>query len=122
MLSSPEISIAGASIVDTSGGRVDTPQWAGVSPVLNVVAALRRASDRLAPRSMRASRPITDRGSDRRLFDRFNSVDDRARDLGFGLTLHSDEANGVGNRQKIVLTQSPELGFECLEPIQVYPW
>ena len=30
MLSSPEILIAGASVVDTSGGRVDTPQWPGV--------------------------------------------------------------------------------------------
>ena len=30
MLSSPEIFIAGASVVDTSGGRVDTPQWPGV--------------------------------------------------------------------------------------------
>ena len=30
MLSSPEIFIAGASVVDTSGGHVDTPQWPGV--------------------------------------------------------------------------------------------
>ena len=30
MLSSPEIFIAGASVVDTSGGRADTPQWPGV--------------------------------------------------------------------------------------------
>ena len=30
MLSSPEILIAGASVVDTSGGRVDAPQWPGV--------------------------------------------------------------------------------------------
>jgi hypothetical protein len=30
MLSSPEILIVGASVVDTSGGRVDTPQWPGV--------------------------------------------------------------------------------------------
>ncbi len=30
MLSSPEILIAGASVVDTSGGHVDTPQWPGV--------------------------------------------------------------------------------------------
>ena len=30
MLSSPEILIAGASVVDTSGGRVDTPPWPGV--------------------------------------------------------------------------------------------
>jgi hypothetical protein len=30
MLSSPEIPIVGASVVDTSGGRVDTPQWPGV--------------------------------------------------------------------------------------------
>src|SRR5271168_46343 len=30
MLSSPEIFIAGAFVVDTSGGRVDTPQWPGV--------------------------------------------------------------------------------------------
>ena len=30
MLSSPEIFFAGASVVDTSGGRVDTPQWPGV--------------------------------------------------------------------------------------------
>ena len=30
VLSSPEILIAGASVVDTSGGRVDTPQWPGV--------------------------------------------------------------------------------------------
>ena len=30
MLSSPEILFAGASVVDTYGGRVDTPQWPGV--------------------------------------------------------------------------------------------
>ena len=30
MLSSPEIFIAGASVVDTSGGHVDTPQRPGV--------------------------------------------------------------------------------------------
>ena len=30
MLSSPEILIAGASVIDTSGGGVDTPQWPGV--------------------------------------------------------------------------------------------
>ena len=30
MLSSPEILFAGASVVDTSGGHVDTPQWPGV--------------------------------------------------------------------------------------------
>ena len=30
MLSSPEILLAGASVVDTYGGRVDTPQWPGV--------------------------------------------------------------------------------------------
>ena len=30
MLSSPEIFFAGASVVDTYGGRVDTPQWPGV--------------------------------------------------------------------------------------------
>jgi hypothetical protein len=30
MLSSPEILIAGAFVVDTSGGHVDTPQWPGV--------------------------------------------------------------------------------------------
>jgi hypothetical protein len=31
VLSSPEICIAGASVVDTSGGHVGTPQWLGVS-------------------------------------------------------------------------------------------
>src|SRR5271154_5223254 len=30
MVSSPEILIAGASVVDISGGRVDTPRWPGV--------------------------------------------------------------------------------------------
>ena len=30
MLLSPEILIAGASVVDTSGGHVGTPQWPGV--------------------------------------------------------------------------------------------
>ena len=30
MLSSPEILLVGASVVDTCGGRVDTPQWPGV--------------------------------------------------------------------------------------------
>jgi hypothetical protein len=30
MLSSPEILIVGASVVDTSGGRADTPQWPDV--------------------------------------------------------------------------------------------
>ena len=30
MLSSPEILLAGASVVDTSGGRANTPQWPGV--------------------------------------------------------------------------------------------
>jgi hypothetical protein len=30
VLSSPEIFFAGASVVDTYGGRVDTPQWPGV--------------------------------------------------------------------------------------------
>ena len=30
MLSSPEIFVAGASVVDTSGGHVGTPQWPGV--------------------------------------------------------------------------------------------